>query len=153
MSGSSGSDSDSGSDSAPPATTASGRPARAATGRGDAMKRSVAYTPIPSRATGGARGTPAASAAAEAARRAEVAAAFRRLVDDKGFQHTVLRDPRPGPGHGAELGSVWTLAGLPGGVKRAVAEAILDKKLFDYLQARRRPRWAPAPAGGCGAFR
>jgi hypothetical protein len=80
------------SDAAPP-VTASGRPARAATGRGDAMKRPVAYTPRASQATGEAKSTPAAKAAAEAARRAAVAAAFRRLVDDKGFQHTVLCDP------------------------------------------------------------
>jgi hypothetical protein len=145
------SDSSSGSDSGaapPPAVTASGRPARAATGRGDAMKRPVAYTPRTSQATGEALSTPAASAASAAARRAEVAAAFRRLVDDKGFQHTALRDPRPGPRHGAELGNVWTLASLPGGVKRAVAEAILDKKLFDYLQARRKARGAAKVCAG-----
>ncbi len=55
--------SDSGSDAAPPpAVTASGRPARAATGKGDAMKRPVAYTPIKSQAKGEAMSTPAASA-------------------------------------------------------------------------------------------
>jgi hypothetical protein len=97
MSDSSGSDSDSDSAAPPPAVTAYGRPARAATGRGDAMKPPVAYTPLTQ-----ATARPS-KAAAEAARRAEVAAAFRRLVDDKGFQHTVLRDPRPGPGHGPNL--------------------------------------------------
>jgi hypothetical protein len=126
MSDSSGSDSD----PPPPGLTASGRPARAAVGKGDATKPPVAFTPHVSRAHGSRMSTPETMAAAEAAQKSKVAAAFAGLVQ-RGFQHTVLRDPRPGPGHDAVLGNVWTLESLPGDAKRAVAEALQKKDLLE----------------------
>jgi hypothetical protein len=147
----SGTDSDSdssGGHPAPPSLTASGRPARGATGRDGRI--AVAYSPLVVQATGRRRATPEAAAARDARREAAVAAAFEALVSRGGFQHTVLRDPRPGASHGAELGNVWTLGSLPAPVMRAVADALQEKQLPTTSRRGARPRPSPRCRRGGG---
>jgi hypothetical protein len=115
-----------------PAVSASGRSVRGATGRGDG-KPTVETSVRNDRRIGPvARRRKLANAAKK---QAAVDTAFERL-ERAGFAPHVLRARPKGPA----LGRVWTLASLGAPVKRAVAKAIAQDSLFDYLEKERQKR-------------
>jgi hypothetical protein len=127
-----------------PAASASGRPLRGATGRGDG--RPAVEAPF-NKNTGRRAGraavhSPQLKAANAAKKQAAVDAAYKRLVK-AGFKLHVLRARPKGPA----LGRVWTLASLGAPVKLAVAKAIAEGDLFDYLEKERKK--GGKVRGGC----